>query len=409
MSVMRMPVFRRLAAGWVFSNLGDSILYLTLAIWVKDITGSNAAAGLVFLFLGLSVLVAPLTGQLADRHSRKRIAIYANLVEAAVVMVLVFVDGRSDVWIIYAVTFAYGCLTYITSAAKAGLVRDLLDDDQLAAGNGVLTTIEQGLQLVSPLLGAGAYTVFGGIAVAVLTSSTLVVAAVVIGTVNVTETPPSEVRERFWPELTAGIRHIRGLPVLSRVTLALAVAFLVTGFANTAVFAIVDQGLHRSSEFFGVLAAFQGAGSVLGGVTAAALIGWLGERGAMAVGLAVLGTGIGLAWIPNTAFVCVCVTVSGVAVPWTIVSYTTLRQRLTPSTLQGRVASASNMATTGPQTIGTAIGAALIAIVDYRILVIAMGVVIAACAAPVAARRSASPPSAEQGDAIATGVIDTTP
>ena len=62
-----------------------------------------------------------------------------------------------------------------------------------------------------------------------------------------------------------------------------------------------------------------------------------------------------------------------------------------------------------PQTIGTAIGAALIAIVDYRILVIAMGVVIAACAAPVAARRSASPPSAEHGDAIATGVIDTTP
>ena len=110
MNVMRMPVFRRLAIGWTFSNLGDSVLYLTLAIWVKDITDSNAAAGLVFLFLGLPVLVAPLAGQIADRRSRRRLAIYANLVEAVVVIMLVFVDGRSDVWIIYAVTFAYGCL-----------------------------------------------------------------------------------------------------------------------------------------------------------------------------------------------------------------------------------------------------------------------------------------------------------
>jgi MFS family permease len=399
MTLLRMPVFRRLAIGWTFSNLGDSVLYLTLAIWVKDLTHSNAAAGLVFLFLGLPVLIAPLAGQLADRHSRRRLAIYANLVETAVVLMLVFVHGRGDVWIIYAVTFAYGCLTYVTSAAKSGLVRDLLDDDQLASGNGLLTTIEQGLQLVSPLLGAGAYGLFGGVAVAIVTSSVLLVAAAVIATVNVVETPPADEREPFWPEVTAGIRHIRKIPVLSRVTTALAVAFLVTGFANTAVFAIVDQGLHRSSEFFGVLAAIQGAGSVLGGLTAAALVGRLGERGAMSVGLAVLGVGLGAASIPNTALVCVCVAIGGVAVPWTIVAYTTLRQRLTPATLQGRVASASNMAMNGPQTIGTAMGAALIAIVDYRLLVIAMGVVIAACAVPVAARRSTTPTSANSAPA----------
>jgi MFS family permease len=238
--------------------------------------------------------------------------------------------------------------------------------------------------------------------------------------VNVVETPPAGEREPFWPEVTAGIRHIRDVPVLSRVTTALAVAFLVTGFANTAVFAIVDQGLHRSSEFFGVLASIQGAGSVLGGLTAAALVKRLGERAAMALGLGVLGAGLGVMSIPDTALVCVCAAVGGVAVPWTIVAYTTLRQRLTPSTLQGRVASASNMAMNGPQTIGTALGAALIAVVDYRLLVVAMGVVIAVCAVPVAARRSATSSSgagqetvAESGDgqirsSFASTAVDTT-
>ena len=47
------------------------------------------------------------------------------------------------------------------------------------------------------------------------------------------------------------------------------------------------------------------------------------------------------------------------------------------------------MALNGPQTIGTAVGAALIAVVDYRILIVSMGVVIAACAVPIAARRTA--------------------
>ncbi len=38
--------FRRLTVAWTFSNFGDSALYLTVAIWAKDLTGSNAATGL---------------------------------------------------------------------------------------------------------------------------------------------------------------------------------------------------------------------------------------------------------------------------------------------------------------------------------------------------------------------------
>jgi hypothetical protein len=71
-----------------------------------------------------------------------------------------------------------------------------------------------------------------------------------------------------------------------------------------------------------------------------------------------------------------------------IVAFTTLRQRVTPPELQGRVSSATNMALNGPQTVGTAMGAALIAVVDYRVLIVSMGIVIAACAVPVAARRT---------------------
>src|SRR5699024_8820719 len=88
--------FRRLSFAWLFGNFGDSLLILTLPIWVKDLTGSDSAAGLVFLALGLAVFLAPLAGYVADRVSRTRLLIVANLVNAAVVMSLLLVGGTGQ-------------------------------------------------------------------------------------------------------------------------------------------------------------------------------------------------------------------------------------------------------------------------------------------------------------------------
>ncbi len=389
--MLRRPAFRRLTAAWAVSNFGDSALLLTLPIWVKDLTGSDAAAGLVFLSFGLPALLAPLAGQLADRGSRRRLVVMANLVAAAGVMALAAVGGVGDVWIIYAVTFGYGTLGYVTAAAGSGLVRDLLADDELAAGNGVLSTIDQGMRLLSPLVGAGLYVAFGGFAVAVLTAVALVIAAAIALTVRVTESAPpaADEREGFWDEVTAGARHLRAVPVLGRLTAAVAVAFCVSGFSNSAIFAAIDQGLGRGSEFFGVLAAVQGGGSVLGGITAAALIGRLGERATLAVALTLLGAALGAIAFPSTVVFCGAAVAGGLAIPWMMVSFATIRQRLTPARLQGRVTAATNMVFNGPQTAGTAVGAGLIAVVDYRLLAVAMGVVVMACAVPVGSRRVA--------------------
>jgi MFS family permease len=391
LSALGVAPFRRLVAAWTFSNFGDSVLYLTLAIWVKDLTGSDAAAGLVFLFLGLPVFLAPFAGQLADRYSRKRLVIFANLISAGGVLGLGLVGDASDLWIIYAITFLYGLLTYVTSSAGAGLVRDMLTDDQLASGNGILQTIDQGLRLLSPLVGAGAYVVFGGFAVALVTTVMLICAAAVMATVRVTETAHAEERQPFWPEVTAGLRHIRSVPVLSRVTIAMSVAFGVTGLANTAIFAVIEQGLDRGSEFFGVIASVQGGGSVVGGVTAAAVVGRLGERRAVALGLALLGVGMGVAVVPNVGVVVVGSVVIGLSIPWFVVAFATLRQRLTPNQLQGRVAAAASIALTGPQTVGTAVGAVLITVVDYRVMLVGMAVTVAVCAIPIADRRRGAP------------------
>ena len=62
------------------------------------------------------------------------------------------------------------------------------------------------------------------------------------------------------------------------------VAFGVVGLFDTVLFELVEHGLGRQPAFFGVLMSLQGAGSIVGGLTAARMLRWLGP--ARAVGVA---------------------------------------------------------------------------------------------------------------------------
>ncbi len=399
---LSVPGFRRLTIGWTFSNFGDSALYLTLAIWVKDLTGSDASAGLVFLFLGLPAFLAPLAGQIADRFPRRPTIAISNVVAGLGVLSLAFVESKDQLWLIYLVAFGYGLITYLTAACGSALVKDLVDDEHLAAANGLLSSLDQGLRLLSPLAGAGLYVAFGGGALAVLTASTLVIAAVIVMTVRVEETVLTSADERagFWTEVVAGVAHMRRTPPLGRLTLWLAVAIGITGFVNSVIFAFIDQGLGKGSGFFAVIGSLQGVGAVAGGLTAAWIIGKLGEAGSMALGLVVIALGLSALFTTSTIVAIIGATAAGVGIPWAVVAYITVRQRLTPGTLQGRVAAAGTLAMNAPQTIATAIGAGLVAFVDYRILVAVMVVTLVASAGMV---RGARPESIDTDASGAAG------
>jgi hypothetical protein len=62
-------------------------------------------------------------------------------------------------------------------------------------------------------------------------------------------------------------------------------------------------------------------------------------------------------------------------VPWMVIGMVTLIQRSTPGPLQGRAYAASEFALGLPQTLGIALGAGLVALLDYRLLLLAQAAV----------------------------------
>jgi len=402
------PRFRRLLAGQSLSSFGDTALYLTLGIWAKALTGSNAAAGGVFLALGIPALFAPAAGHLADRVRRRPLLIWGNALTAALVLSLLAVHSRSQLWIIYLVAFGYGVSFGVLGSGFAGLQKDLLPGPDLAAANSALTSISYGLRIVAPVVGAALFTAFGGGAVAIMDAATFTVAIAALATIRLTESEPGPAAPgTFRHEISAGFQHLRRVPLLAQITLVTACAFSIIGLNETAIFAVIGQGLHRPPSFFGIYSGVQGAGSVAAGIALPALLRRVGTARMIGLSLAWFALGCAAYLSDSTALVLAGAFADGAGLVWLVAVTGTAIQRYTPPRLQGRAKAAWTMVAITPQTVSIAVGAALISYLGYRVMLLAVIAVVGACAMAILIHPVPDPlDDAAPGEAAAERVRD---
>jgi MFS family permease len=447
--VLRIRNARLFLFGDVVSTLGDSALWLAMAIWLKEMTHSSAAAGLVIFAYIAGSLFSPLGGVLADRFRRRPLLIWSNLIAAALVLLIVLVHHRSQIWLVYLVIFLYGVIGSAIGPAQTALLPALVPEDLLAEANGAQQTLNEGMRLIVPLLGAGLFVLVGGGAVAEIDAGTFLVAVVSLVALRVDEPGPAgqaamargaagqvsrAENDLATPagdgagvggagapagdgqgasggggvgapvedgrsasggggagapaedgqgatggggRISAGFLFIGREPVLRAIMLALGLSMLVIGFTESAIFSVVTVGLHHSASFVGVTMTVQGVGAVAGGLTAPAILRRMPEGMLTAMALACVVGAVLLLTLPNVVPVLAGMVVAGFAGPWLIVAATTAIQRRTPSPLLGRVSGAFNLGVTVPQVASVALGAALIAVLNYRILLVTIAVVVA--------------------------------
>lgn len=129
------PGFTRLFAGMTTSMFGDSVMLLVLSMWVKSVTGSNAAAGLTFLWMTLPAFFAPLIGMAVDRVRPRPLLVWGSAASALAVLTPTLVRDAGDVWVIWVVAFLYGVSVVVLPAALNGLLKELVPEDELAVAN----------------------------------------------------------------------------------------------------------------------------------------------------------------------------------------------------------------------------------------------------------------------------------
>jgi MFS family permease len=378
--MLRIRDVRVFLVGWTISQFGDWAMIIVLAVWAKALTDSNAAAGLVFFAFAAPSLFSPLAGVVVDRVRRRPLLIAVFSLEAVVMLSLLFVHDRSDIWLIYAVAVFYGAAGTLAASARSALMTVTIPRELLGEANAIFQSVREGLRLIAPLVGAGIYAAAGGGFVAVLDSASFVAVVIALLLMRTPEPRFERVEHTFMTEALAGARHIVKTIPLRQIVLSTGAALLVVGFSETVIFAVIDQGLDRPPSFLGVLSTLQGVGAIAGGVTAARALRRFGDVRIAGVGMAAFTVGESSFITSNLPLIAVGIAIAGFGISWLIVGLMTAVQVRTPLRLQGRVASAADVLISTPQTISIALGAALVAVVDYRLLVVAEAVAVALCA-----------------------------
>jgi MFS family permease len=352
----------------LIAGLGNTAMSLAATIWVMTLTGSSALAALAGFFVFAPTLLGPVLGALVDRAPVRPVLVTTNLTLAGLLATLLAVEDAGDLWHIFAVMLAYGVAYIVVDAAEARLVVAAVPRDALGALGGLRLGAQEATKLVAPLLGAGLFVLAGGAAVALLSAGTLAVSAILYLLIRARPAPASTTDRPMWTDVVAGMRYLRSQPLVWRPVVVATVAMLGSGLGTAALYAVVDEALHRPPAFLGVLSAVQGAGAIVGGL----VVGWLMTRLGGETPLAMLGAGVyalgplaqATGWLPATVVGSACV---GLGLPWTVVAAFTAVQRHTSTAILGAVTGSATTLVFAPPAIGIPLGALLVSTVDHRI------------------------------------------
>lgn len=324
--------------GQLFSNLGDTLHYIALVIWVYQRTGSSlVVAGTVFFEVLPVILFAPVAGVIIDRFPRKAVLVVSDLARATLVLGLLL---TTELWQIYLIVFFLTAAGVFFNPAVNATLPTLLDEQDLLAANSVSWSTGRLVQIIGSALAAGIIASVGAEAAFVFNALTFFVSALLLLLLPVPA--GRSVAGQGWRSFIAaakeGLQFARRDYFVSRLVIVQALASLSVGATSALLVVLAQDHYQLPLGGFGSFILAIGVGALLGPFLLALLTRdvrhprWLFGpyivRGVGDVLLAVT-TILPLAWF--LLFIYGLNTSSGMVV------YQTWMQRQIPDAVRGRV------------------------------------------------------------------------
>jgi MFS family permease len=349
-----------LGSSWV-SNIGDGIALAAGPLLVASTTREPFLVAMAVVLQRLPWLLLGLyAGALADRVDRKPLIIVANLTRAAVVAVLclAIVTDRVNVGVVLVAMLLLGIAEVFVDTTSQTLLPMLVRPDDLGIGNARLQgSYLLANQILGPPLGA---FLFAAGMVWPFAAQMLLIAASVVLLARIA-TPRGAIRDvagtHVMRDITEGVTWVRHNDAVRTLALVI-VSFNITWGAAWSVLVLYAlDHLGMGEVGFGLLT----AAAAIGGLVSTAAYDRIERRFELATVMRTcllleVFTHLGLALAPSGGVALMIMVVFGAyAFVWAAVS-TTVRQRATPTALQGRVGSVYMVAVIGGLVIGQALG-----------------------------------------------------
>jgi MFS family permease len=374
----------------LLANLGDGIGMAAFPLLAASITRDPFAVAAVAAATSIPWLVTGLiAGSLADRHNARTLLVLADLTRVAVlgVLIIALTLGQPPVLLVAVVAFALGVSETVRDTTASTVVPRLVPTQLLERANGRMVAGEVVTNsFAGPLVGGVLFAVGAALPFvansAVLVFAVLLVVGLPVGLLGRSSEKPEHVdpaervgcgdpadpTDRADPHADSGRGILDGLRWLAghrtlRVLLLVGALVTIADGGWYAIFVLFsEQRLGLGPSGFGALLAFGALGGLLGA--------WPAERiiGVDRHGPALLGSIVLTALTPVLLLVAPTLWAAGAVVVITSagfgvfdVAVASLRQRLSPHRLLGRVVAAYRTALHGAGALGTLAGGGIAA------------------------------------------------
>ena len=375
---MTQPLGARFAKLWAASTasaLGSGLATIAAPLFVAAhtrspliVSATSAAAWLPWLLFALP------GGVLVDRVDRRRLMVTIDWIRVVVMAVLAtaLLAGRGGIVMLDAALFVINTGEVIFRSASQAMIPAVVPRARLERANGWLVggaTVTQ--QMIAGPFG-GFLFVLAACVPFFVNAGTYAVSAVLIGLVAGTyraSSRPGADGDRsprpahpLWAELAEGFRWLAHQRVLRTMTVLIGLLNVTLTATNAVLVLLVKERLHLGAVGYGTLFTCEAAGAVLGSAIGDRLIRLVTATWTIRIGLLIeAGLHLTLA-ISRSAYIDgLMLFAFGVhAALWTIVG-SSLRQRLTPPEMLGRVASTSLFIAAGGNCVGAVLGGVIAA------------------------------------------------
>jgi len=349
-NLMHNRAFLRLWIAQVVSNAGTQITTVALPLTAVVVLGATPTQmGILGIASYLpNLLFGLFAGVWIDRTQPRPILMGSDLGRAVLLgsIPAAALLGHLTLMHLWVVAFAAGILTVFFQIASVAALPSLVRLEQLVEANGRLALSESLVAIAGPSAAGGLVQLVGAPRAIIADALSYLLSALSLRGVRASQVPHHAQQHRgIWAEIGAGLHALVSTPLLRALALTSGIGTLSVAVQNTVLILFLVRNLGLPSAIIGLAFACNGGGSLLGAVSA----GWVARR--IGTGRAIIfGQGfwtIGGLLVPfagltgtNILFVLVGQVIAGFGMTLYTVNQTSLRQRLTPTALLGRVTAA---------------------------------------------------------------------
>jgi MFS family permease len=353
----------RLWSASAASNLADGVFWIAFPLLAISLTDSPALVAGVTVVGRLPWLIFVLfAGALADRLDRRRTMLTVAIGRSGVSIAIAasIVTGVVSLPLLYLAAFVLGVGETLFDTAAQSIMPSIVDRDRLSQANGRLYAVELTMnQFVGPpvggiIAGVAIGLAFGGSAVA------FAIAAVLLGLLTGSFRPAARAaRTSLVADIREGLRYLFGHRLLRTLAIMVGTMNLASSaaFAIFVLYAVTPGPMGLDPLGFGLMMTTLALGSLIGSLVVVRVEARLGRARVLLLTVvlsAITVTVPGLAanaWIVGVAF---AVWGFGIML-WNVVTVS-LRQRIVPDALLGRVNATYRLLAWGTQPIGAVLG-----------------------------------------------------